>query len=102
MDNPQSKQRTELQNNSLHLWCSQVADALNSSGLDLRKTLKQDFEIPWSPTLIKEILWRETQKIALGKRSTTELTTAEVTKVYDVLNRYLAKHGVHVEWPHDI
>lgn len=99
LQGPPPKQRTPRQNDSLHLWCSQIADALNDAGLDIRTTLKEDFEIDWSPTLVKELLVKQTEKIMLGKTSTTELTTDEINKIYEVINRFLAKHGIHVPWP---
>ena len=94
-----SENRTTQQNRALHKWFTMVAEELNGAGLDIRKTLKEDFEIPWSSTLVKEILWRETQKIALGKDSTTELEKKEIDVIYEILNRFLAKHEIHVPWP---
>ncbi len=49
--------------------------------------------------LVKELLWKQTQKIVLGKESTTQMTTKEVNEIYEVINRFLAKHGVHIAFP---
>ncbi len=91
--------RTLQQNRALHKFCTEVANTLNEAGLDIRTTLKPDFEIDWSPLLVKELLWKQTQKIVLGKESTTQMTTKEVNEIYEVINRFLAKHGVHIAFP---
>lgn len=91
-------QRTPLQNRALHLYFQLVADALNNAGLEKAVVLK-GMEIPWSKDSIKDDLWRPIQKALLGKESTTELNTKEIDEIFDVLNRHLAKFGIHEEWP---
>lgn len=94
------EQRTKAQNRAIHLALTHLADKLNESGLDMRRTLKQDVEIPWNGKTAKEYLWRPIQQAQLGKESTTELTTKEVNDVFETLARYLAeKHGLVVEFP---
>lgn len=94
------EQRTLQQNKALHVFFQNVADKLNEAGLDLRAVLKPHVEIPWSKELVKEHLWRPIQELQLRKQSTTELTTDEVSKVYEVLNRFLGeKHGIYVPFP---
>lgn len=94
------KRRTLTQNAALHLYFTQLADALNSAGLDQRKTLKPSVPMPWSPHSVKEFLWRPIQLAALQKESTKSLTTQEVNQVFEVLARHLAQRlGVSVAWP---
>mgnify|MGYP003406681413 CR=1 FL=1 len=96
------KQRTPLQNKSLHLFCQQLADALNGAGYDMKKTLKPGVDIPWTKESIKEHIWRPVQEAMTGKRSTTEMNTVDPSEVYEVINRHMGeKFGVHVEWPHE-
>ena len=93
-------QRTPKQNKALHKYFTLLADALNSAGLDMRKTLRNDIEIPWDEYNVKEFLWRPIQEAMTGKHSTTELTTAEPSEIYAVLDRHLGeKFGIHVSWP---
>lgn len=88
------KQRTIAQNRACHLLFKFLSDELNNAGLDIRATLKPDFNLPWTPVLIKEILFRPIIKIMLGKQSTTQLKTDEIDKIYDVIVRELGeKHG---------
>ena len=94
-------QRTNQQNRSLHLWCEQTAEMLNDAGLDMKKTLKQDAEIPWNKELVKEYIWRPVMQAVSGVESTTDMSTVDPTPILEVITRHLAsKHGFHVPpWP---
>jgi len=97
---PIKKTRTSQQNRALHLYYRLLADALNDSGYDMRATIRQEIDIPWTPTTIKEHLWRPIQQRYLRERSTTKLETKDIDKVYDILNKVLAERtGVHVPFP---
>jgi len=66
----------------------------------MKTVLKHDVEIPWTQETAKDHLWRPIQQAMLKKESTTELDTAEVRQVYEVLNRHLSgKLGVTVPFP---
>ena len=96
------KQRSQLQNNSLHLWLTQVAHALNEKGMDVRQVLQMSKrqEIPWTMSAAKEHLWRPVQEAYMGEKSTTQASTAEFNAIYDILNKTLVeKIGIFVPWP---
>lgn len=94
------KQRSDLQNNSLHLYCTQLAEALNNAGLDMRKVLKPGVEIPWSMLAVKDKLWRPIQESMTGQESTTKPDRDEYPQIYETLNRHIAsKFGISVAWP---
>lgn len=94
------KPRTSTQNSALHKYFELLADELNLAGYDMKKTLKPTVDIPWDRDTVKDYLWRPIQEAMLQKGSTTELTTAEVDKVYKVLDRHLAeKLGVSIRFP---
>jgi len=77
-----------------------LAEELNDSGYDMRRTLKESIDIPWSTTSVKEYLWRPVQKAQVGKESTTELTTKEIDAVFDTINRHLGqKFGISIQFP---
>ena len=96
----EEKKRTIQQNKALHLWFELVAKGLNDAGLDMRKTLKPGIDIPWTKNNIKNFLWRPVQEAMVGKKSTTELTTTEIDKIYDVINLHLGeKFGFHQDFP---
>ena len=94
--------RTIPQNRSLHLYCTMLADALNESGQDMRKTLRPEIDIPWGMESIKEQLFKPIALAMFGVSSTTELDTKQISEVYETLNRHTAsKLGVSVVWPHE-
>ncbi len=94
------KQRTNRQNRALHLYFKMLADVLNDAGLDMKKVLKPEIDIPWSKDTIKEYLWRPIQKAQVMKESTTQLTTKEIDLIFDTLNRHLSeKFGITEPFP---
>jgi hypothetical protein len=106
MGEAQSNKRTKKQNNSIHLFCTLLSEAFDEAGLDMRAVLKPEVEIPWTPDTVKRHLWHPIQKLYLphtigedGEVSTKNLDKKEVDKVYEVINRHLAPHGVHVPFP---
>ena len=100
MKETKRKQRTPSQNNSLHLYCERLADALNAAGYDMKRTLKHDVEIPWTKDSVKSHIWKPVQEAMTGKESTTEMNTVDPSEIYEVVSRHLGeKTGVFVEWP---
>ena len=96
----ETKQRTAQQNKSLHLYFTHLAAALTASGLDMRKTLKPEIEIPWNTESVKEYLFRPVMRAQLGKASTKDLSTKEIDMVFDTLTKHLGeKFGLHVDFP---
>lgn len=94
--------RTNQQNRALHKYCAMVAESLTNAGLDMRKTLKPEVEIPWSGDSVKEHMLKPIVKAMFDKESTTELTTKEVSEVYEVMSRHLGeKLGINVEFPQE-
>ena len=93
------KQRSATQNAALHLFCSQVADALNNAGFDFRAFIKDGYPVPFNEILVKEYLWKPIQKAITGKDSTTKPERHEYALIYDSLNLKLAEHGLFVPWP---
>ena len=83
--------RSSKQNRAMHLFFEFLAASLNDAGLDQRTVLKPSVDIPWTQEAVKEQLWRPIQVALLGKKSTTELETGEVSKVEEVLMRHLVK-----------
>lgn len=100
MKNKELKTRTIKQNSALWQYYETLAETLNESGLDMRTVLKPSIDIPWSKQSIHDYLWKPVQDAYLDKKSTTELNTDEVSKVYDILHRHLVeKFGSMVELP---
>lgn len=96
-------QRTQKQNSALHLWFTLLAKELNEAGYTVQLVLKQKMDLDWTGDMVKELLWRPSQKAILKKKSTTELKkTEDMDKVYEHLNRHLGeKFGINVPFPTD-
>ena len=95
-----TKTRTSLQNRSAHLYHTQVANAFNEAGLDIKLVLSKELEHPWNGILVKELIWRKVQISMYGKNSSKQLTTVEQMEVFEVINRYIGQEfGIHVAWP---
>jgi hypothetical protein len=82
---------TRKQQNALHLLFEKMAKELNDCGLDMKKTLKPEIDIPWSKDTIKEMMWKPIQKAQLSKEHTSDLTRKEIDEVYDTINRLLGE-----------
>lgn len=95
--------RTDQQRKAIEVYCRNLAETLNLGGLDQRKVLaamKEGAEIPWSQATCKENLWRTIQIALLNKKSTTKLLPPEVSRVYEVLNRFLVERfNVSIPFP---
>lgn len=54
----EEKQRTILQGRALHKYFELVGEALNVAGLDMKKVLKPNVDIPWNKDSVKNFLWK--------------------------------------------
>ena len=90
--------RTVQANRALHLYCKQVAEALNDAGLDMKQVIKAD--VQWSMLSVKEYMWKTLQKAITHKDSTTQITSSEIDIIYHTMNRLLGeKFSIHVPFP---
>ena len=84
----------------MHLYFRLLADALNDAGQDMRKTLRQDIDIPWTPISVKENLWKPVLLAYKQKTSTTQMNTRDIDAIYDIINREIGgRTGVFVPFP---
>lgn len=94
------KKRTNTQNKAMHKYFSLLAEALNDAGYDMKRTMKPEAEIPWTPHAVKSHLWKVIEHAMFGHESTTQLSTKQCSEVYEVVNRKIASTtGVSVPWP---
>lgn len=91
---------TMNQHNSIYKYCDMLAMSLNESGNDMKKVFDSNFDIPWTKTSVKELIWNVVQEAMFGTTSIRELERDKVTQVYDVINRKISqKTGVFVPFP---
>lgn len=87
---PLKSKRTEIQNRALWLLFTELADELNSKGLDMRTLIREKIELSWTPYTVNEYLWKPLLKVLTGKKSTTQMEkTKDIDLVYKNLNRIL-------------
>jgi len=84
-----SNTRTTRQNNALHLWFELVAQEMEEAGCDLRSTIKT--EITPTAYMVKELMWKPIQEKLTGKKSTSELNTDEIDKIYKIMDEAMAR-----------
>ena len=85
------EKRTQSQNNALHLWCEQIAEAYNEKGMTVDAVIKNfKMELFWTKELVKELIIRTAITRMYGKRSTCELLKAEkeIDRLIDVVTKF--------------
>lgn len=94
--------RTLKQNNSLHLFCTNLAGELNGKGYYMQLVLKPDYELKWDMKSVKENLYKPIAKALYGVESTTELDTDQISKVHQQLMLMLVEKFPEldfIDWP---
>lgn len=94
-----AKTRTARQHRALHVFCRTLAMALREKDMDTKKFFKEGFEVPFTTEIVKDNIWKPIQKALTDKESSKQLTTNEVSQIYDTINKLLAERGIHVPWP---
>jgi hypothetical protein len=89
LENLTSKKRTLSQNNSLHLWFTQIAEMLNETG----QTYTNEMGIPcvYTMELLKEVYWKPTQKQLFDIESTKEMTGTILNNLIDSFTLWLSE-----------
>ena len=114
------QKRSSAQNRAIHKYFCLVADALNDAGYSVHTVLNRrannviDGELAhadykcqqsllrvqsalgahsseWTATMVKELMWRSFQVALFKERSTTRLSSDDVTVVYRNMDLYLSK-----------
>lgn len=85
--------RTPKQSDSLHLYCTMIAHELENGGHSMQDVVKVLHTAEIHPTKenVKEIIFKPIMYALFTKKSTKELTTAQVSKVYEVMAQFLAQ-----------
>ena len=98
--NMEKPKRTNTQNRSMHKLYSMMADEFNTKGLEMKTILKPEYKLWWTDVSVKEHLWKPVMKAMYNIDSTTELTTDQVSKVYEQIMKVIGeKFGVYLEFP---
>jgi len=90
--------RTLKQNNSLYLGEDKLATELNAKGLDMRVVLKPEFKIRWDKDAIHRNLVKPVAKAMYKVDSTTELTTGQISRVWEEIMQMLVDKFPDLDW----
>lgn len=93
--------RTTRQNSALHLYFTFIAQELNDLGISFmyKGISGREFETPYTPELVKEMIWKPIQETLFATKTTTKLTTKQIDTIIDVLNKFFAERGVELLFP---
>lgn len=95
--------RSSAQNRALHKLFINLANQLNELGETYKYMwLDEIVELSFTPELIKESLWKSIQLALFNKKSTTELVTAEINQILDILTLKFSEWGIPVVFPNRV
>ena len=96
-----NEKRSGSQNRSMWLFCSLLAKAFNDAGYTIQMVLKLfKLGLNWNKDSVMDIIWRPIQEALFKKKSTTKLKKMqEIDSIYEHINRFTAKMGIHVPFP---
>lgn len=97
----QDQTRSWRQNRALHLFFEQVSKELNDLGIPfVYHGLKgMEMETSWTKDLFKNFVWKPIQKVMFGTESTTKLTTKQIDKIFEVINKFFAERRIEITFP---
>lgn len=84
--------RTLAQNRALHLWCKQLAEALNRHGLYMTGVFGNKIE--WTMELSKTQIVKATMKAIFDIDSTAKLQKKQIDELVDYITAALATKGL--------
>lgn len=93
------KTRSNLQNSALHLFFTFISNDLNEMGMTYTCEFVKDVEVPYTPSLVKEVFWKPIQITLFEKESTTSITTSEMNTIIDVVVKFFADRGIEIHFP---
>lgn len=101
MEQDTEKIRTQQQNRALWKYLTDLANALNESGVSQKMFVDElkGWEVPITKEFL-HLIWKLKQEKMFMTDSTTKMTTRQVTEVYDAVNMFTStQFGVSEAWP---
>ena len=66
-----AKTRTQKQNRALHVWCRHLAETLREKDIDTKTFFKSGFEVPFTPEIVKDNIWKPVQRAVTDKEKSS-------------------------------
>lgn len=84
--------RTLQQNKLIHVFCNNVASALNNQGKYITDVIQ--YETQWSMQKVKDLIYRPVMEKIYDKKSTTKLNRDELNDIFDTVIKALASKKI--------
>lgn len=84
--------RTLQQNKLIHVFCNNVASALNNQGKYITDVIQ--YETQWSMQKVKDLIYRPVMEKIYDKKSTTKLNRDELNDIFDTVIQALASKKI--------
>ena len=93
--------RTSQQNRALHKLFNLISEMLNELGFtfNYEGISGNTFEVPYTSLLIKEMMWRPLQVALFNTKSTKELDTQKINRIFEILCNFFADKGHELYFP---
>ncbi len=103
-DYPTHPPRTLTQNAALHKGFGLIAEQFDARGIDFKQYLEvveKRLDVPVTPYIVKEYMYRPVMKAMTGNESTTEQDTVEPSAVWEAMMKFLCEtfEIEYVEFP---
>lgn len=99
-----TKERTDPQNNSLHLWLHKKTEQCREAGVTRQMILSKTMELEVTEEFMKDI-WRDVQDamFKIGRKTRNLDKNGQIDEISEHLNRFFAKHWnlPGTDWPND-
>lgn len=96
------KKITNQQNKALHLLFNLLSDELNNIGITFfyRGISGKEFELIYTPALVKDYIWKPLQQQMLEKESTTELSTKDIDLIFESISNFFSeRYSLEITFP---
>lgn len=91
---------TKKQRGALELFFKIISDQFNELGLTYNYHKHEMlFELPYTPRIVRNKIWKPIQKSLYGIKSTKELDTKMIDSIIDVITKHFSELGEHIEFP---
>ena len=99
-----TRERTESQNNALHLWLHKKVEQCREAGITRQMILSKTMELEVTDEFMKDI-WRDVQDAMFktGRKTRNLDKNGQIDEVYEHLNRFFAEKFKlpGTDWPWD-
>lgn len=94
--------RSSSQNSAIHLYCTQLAEAMDELHLDMKLVVKESFRIQPTMQNVKDIIWKNIQYALFHIKSTKQLKKGQkqIDLIHDHIVRHLAENPYTKEVPY--